>query len=90
MLVNTQGPKHSRRIIATVVISTILYAAPIWKAVYRPCAQRISSSFCTVSEEAALVAAGTILIELLAAERRKGSTGSRTQRSITIEAWQRR
>ncbi|KAH8357853.1 hypothetical protein KR084_002828, partial [Drosophila pseudotakahashii] len=32
----------------------------------------------------------TIPIDLLAAERRTGSTGSRTQRSSTIEAWQRR
>jgi len=60
------------------------------KAVYRRCALRITSSFCRVSEEAALVAAGTIPIDLLAAERRTGSTGSRTQRSNTIEAWQRR
>jgi len=31
MMANTRGPKqHSRRIIATVVTSTILYAAPIW------------------------------------------------------------
>ncbi|XP_070851602.1 uncharacterized protein [Drosophila suzukii] len=61
-----------------------------WKAVYRRCALRITSSFCTVSEEAALVVAGTIPIDLPAAERRTGSTGSRTQRSNTIEAWQRR
>jgi len=51
------------------------------KAVYRRCALRITSSFCTVSEEAAVVVAGTIPIDLLAAERRTGSTGSRTQRS---------
>nr|XP_041630343.1 uncharacterized protein LOC121501883 [Drosophila kikkawai] len=31
MMANTCGPKqHSRRLIATVVTSTILYAAPIW------------------------------------------------------------
>ncbi|KAH8361318.1 hypothetical protein KR084_003797 [Drosophila pseudotakahashii] len=104
MMTNTRGPKqHTRRIIATVATSTILYAASIWaeamksatysrqcKAVYRRCALRITSSFCTVSEEAALVIAGTIPIDLLAAERRTGSTGSRTQRSNTIEAWQRR
>jgi len=104
MVANTRGPKqHSRRIIATVVTSTILYAAPIWaeamktasygrqcKAVYRRCALRITSSFCTVSEEAALVVAGTIPIDLPAADRRTGITGSGTQRSSTIEAWQRR
>ncbi|KAH8299223.1 hypothetical protein KR059_002074, partial [Drosophila kikkawai] len=57
MMANTRGPKqHSRRLIATVVTSTILYAAPIWaeamstasysrqcKMVYRRCALRISS-----------------------------------------------
>jgi len=36
------------------------------------------------------VVAGTIPIDMLAAERRTGSTGSRTQRSNTIEAWQKR
>jgi len=46
----------------------------------------ITSSFCTVSEEATLVVAGTIPIDLLAAERRTGSTASNT----TIETWQRR
>jgi len=96
IMANTRGPKqHSRRIIATVVTSTILYAAPIWaeamktasysrqcKAVYRRCALRITRNFCTVSEEDALVVAGTIPIDL----GRTGSTGSSTQRSNTIKA----
>ncbi|XP_070143424.1 uncharacterized protein [Drosophila kikkawai] len=69
MMANTRGPRqHSRRPISTVVTSTLLYAAPIWaeamlvasysrqcRTVYRRCALRISSCFCTVSEEAALV-----------------------------------
>ncbi|XP_070144861.1 uncharacterized protein [Drosophila kikkawai] len=102
MMANNRGPKqHSRRLIATVVTSTILYAAPIWadamktvsysrqcKSVYRRCALRISSCFCTVSEEAALVVSGTVPIELLAEERRTGNSGSRTQRSDTIARWQ--
>ncbi|XP_070855029.1 uncharacterized protein [Drosophila suzukii] len=97
MMANTRGPKqHSRRIIATVVTSTILYAAPIWAeamktASYsRQCKAVYRRSFCTVSEGAALVVAGSIPIDLLAAERRTRSTGSRTQRSNTIKAWQRR
>ncbi|XP_070144934.1 uncharacterized protein [Drosophila kikkawai] len=102
MMANTRGPRqHSRRLISTVVTSTLLYAAPIWseamlvanysrqrRTVYRRCALRISSCFCTVSEEAALVVAGSIPIDLLAAERRTGNSGSRTQRSITVARWQ--
>ncbi|KAH8304814.1 hypothetical protein KR059_009908 [Drosophila kikkawai] len=102
MMANTRGPKqHSRRLIATVVTSTILYAAPIWaetmrtasysrqcKSVYRRCALRISSCFCTVSEEAALVVSGAIPIDLLADERRTGNSGSRNQRSSTMARWQ--
>ncbi|XP_052858031.1 uncharacterized protein LOC128265851 [Drosophila gunungcola] len=71
-MANSRGPKqHSRRIIATVVTSTILYTAPKWaeamktatysrqcKTFYRRCALRITISFCTVSEEAALSIAG--------------------------------
>ncbi|XP_070144935.1 uncharacterized protein [Drosophila kikkawai] len=71
MMANTRGPRqHSRRLISTVVTSTLLYAAPIWseamlvanysrqcRTVYRRCALRISSCFCPVSEEAALVVA---------------------------------
>ncbi|KAH8241712.1 hypothetical protein KR032_004502 [Drosophila birchii] len=104
MMANTRGPRqHSRRLIATVVTSTILYAAPIWeeamrtasysrqcKTVYRRCALRIASGYCTVSEEAALVVAGTIPIDLLVAERRTGNSGSATQRSSTLTQWQAR
>nr|XP_041632428.1 uncharacterized protein LOC121502779 [Drosophila kikkawai] len=104
MMANTRGPRqHSRRLISTVVTSTLLYAAPIWseamlvasysrqcRTVYRRCALRISSCFCTVSEEAALVVAGSIPIDLLAAERRTGNSGSRTQRSTTVARWQAR
>ncbi|KAH8303859.1 hypothetical protein KR059_009498 [Drosophila kikkawai] len=60
------------------------------RTVYRRCALRISSCFCTVSEEAALVVAGSIPIDLLAAERRTGNSGSRTQRSTTVARWQAR
>ncbi|XP_070144868.1 uncharacterized protein [Drosophila kikkawai] len=102
MMANTRGPKqHSRRLIATVVTSTILYAAPIWaeamrtvsysrqcKSAYRRCALRISSCFCTVSEEAALVVSGAIPIDLLAEDRRTGNSYSRIQRSSTMARWQ--
>jgi len=75
-MANTRGLKqHSRRIVATVVTSTTeamktaTYRRQC-KAVYRRCALRITSSFYTVSEKAALVIAGTIPIDLLAAERK--------------------
>ncbi|XP_070140008.1 uncharacterized protein [Drosophila kikkawai] len=104
MMANTRGPRqHSRRLISTVVTSTLLYAAPIWaeamlvasysrqcRTVYRRCALCISSCFCTVSEEAALVVAGSIPTDLLAAERRTGNSGIRIQRSISVARWQAR
>ncbi|KAI8122657.1 Retrovirus-related Pol polyprotein from type-1 retrotransposable element R1 2 [Lucilia cuprina] len=84
MMPNVGGPKQcKRRLISTVVKSTILYAAPIWsealkvksatkkmKSVYRLCALRVCSSYRTNSEEAAYVVAGMIPIEILADEAR--------------------
>ncbi|XP_070854670.1 uncharacterized protein [Drosophila suzukii] len=74
ILLNTRGPKQERRkLIASVVTSQVLYAAPVWaKAATTPsymssvvrthrlCAKRISCAFRTISEEAALVIADLV------------------------------
>lgn len=79
---NTRGPKYLRRkILADVVRSVILYAAPVWwestklktyrhkiSSVYRLAALRVSCAFKTVSDEAAFVIAGLIPIDLMAKE----------------------
>ncbi|KAJ8910377.1 hypothetical protein NQ315_012824 [Exocentrus adspersus] len=72
-----------RKLLAEVVHSTVLYAAPTWaKAVVmrkykekligcqRKMAMRIISAYRTVSTEAALVIAGTIPMDLMVEERR--------------------
>ncbi|KAL7730750.1 hypothetical protein ACLKA6_003520 [Drosophila palustris] len=86
MLPNIGGPKVGRRLLlARVVASILLYAAPIWaKAVesnqglrrklsapYRLCALRVISGFRTVSHDAALVLAGMIPVDILAMEMRE-------------------
>ena len=74
------GP-FKRRIILAVVTSIILYACPIWwealsvgttrtilSSVYRLSAIRRISGFRTVSDEAVLILAKTIPIDILAEE----------------------
>lgn len=82
MLPNIGGPKQERRLLlARVVSSVLLYAAPIWAAAlstreatrklarpYRRSALRAISGFRTISDEAALVLAGMIPIDILADE----------------------
>lgn len=79
---NTRGPKYlRRRILAGVVKSVILYAAPIWagstkfktyrkkiNSVYRLAALRVCCAFRTVSDEAAFVIAGMMPVDLQARE----------------------
>lgn len=79
---NTRGPKYlGRRILAGVVKSVILYAAPIWAAstkyktytnkissVYRLAALRVCCAYRTVSDEAAFIIAGMLPIDILARE----------------------
>jgi len=77
---NTRGQKHDRRrLLATVVKSQLLYAAPVWaettavssymrgvNSTYRLCAVRIASAFRTLSDDAALDIAGQVpLCELV-------------------------
>ena len=82
MMPNVGGPKYSRRLlIAGVVRSILLYAAPVWAgalnhavnrrkicSAYRPIALRVCSAFRTASTEAVCVIAGMIPIDLLASE----------------------
>lgn len=79
---NTRGPKYlKRKVLAGVVRSVILYAAPIWaeatkfssytakiSPVYRLAALRVSCAYRTVSDEAAFIIAGMIPIDILARE----------------------
>lgn len=82
MMPNIGGPRQSRRmVISRVVTSILLYAAPTWhnavknKAnkrclgqVYRRCALRICSAFRTTSDEAAYVVSGMIPVDILVEE----------------------
>jgi len=82
ILLNTRGPKQEqRKLIASVVTSQVLYAAPVWaKAATTPsymsgvarthrlCATRISCAFRTISEEAVLVIAGLVPVQELVRE----------------------
>lgn len=82
MLPNIGGPRSSKRLLlARVISSTILYAAPVWEealrtetyrrkieAVYRRCAIRAISGYRTISLEAACVISGLIPIDILADE----------------------
>lgn len=79
---NIGGPNYEKRVLlANVVSSVLLYAAPIWAcslatkvtrrkltATYRLTALRTISGFRTISDEAAFVLAGMIPIDLLADE----------------------
>lgn len=82
ILPNIGGPKYSRRLLLSRVVSSILlYAAPVWAhatriqgarrklaSVYRLSALRVISGYRTISEEAALVIAGMIPMDILADE----------------------
>nr|XP_043069937.1 uncharacterized protein LOC122322286 [Drosophila bipectinata]XP_043069938.1 uncharacterized protein LOC122322287 [Drosophila bipectinata]XP_043069939.1 uncharacterized protein LOC122322288 [Drosophila bipectinata] len=93
MLPNVGGPKEGRRrLLASVVTSVLLYAAPIWAA---------GPGFRTISEEAALVLAGMIPIDILAnkaeeiyaSNRQQGRNSSReafkrSARQAALSSWQ--
>lgn len=82
---NIGGPRPlKRRIIQTVSTSIMLYASPIWSralaeektrrnlsTVHRLGAIRVVCGFRTISDEAALVLAGTLPIDILADEMRR-------------------
>ncbi|KMQ86578.1 reverse transcriptase [Lasius niger] len=83
---NLRGPdEHRRRLFANVVLSVILYEAPIWADVFikkscvqpglyrlqRTIAQRVISAYRTVSSDAALLLARLPPIKLLASSRKR-------------------
>ena len=82
MLPNIGGPRPSRRLLISRVVSSILlYAAPVWAdalentinkkkigAAYRISVLRTCCAYRTISNEAACVIAGMIPIEILAKE----------------------
>lgn len=85
LMANMGGPRPcKRRVLMSVVHSTLLYGAEVWSgamsvayhrkrllAVQRRGALRIVSAYRTVSEPAVMVLAGTIPIHLLAMERQR-------------------
>lgn len=95
---NVNGPSPSkRRILMNVAQSIMLYGAEIWaesllkecyrkhmSTVQRRGALRISCSYRTVSESAALVVAGVIPIELLAQEKRRISMIEQDERTPEV------
>lgn len=82
MLPNIGGPSSSKRqLLASVVVSTILYAAPVWErallvdtyrrkleSIYRRCAIRVICGYRTISLDAACVISGLTPIDILAEE----------------------
>nr|CAI5852388.1 unnamed protein product [Callosobruchus analis] len=80
---NVGGPgSHKRQLLYTVVQSTLLYGAPVWKKamdtklhsskmlrIQRKMLLRVTSAYRTTSAEALQVISGTIPIDLLAEER---------------------
>ncbi|XP_037898339.1 uncharacterized protein LOC119643060, partial [Glossina fuscipes] len=78
LLLNLRGPRQARRkLIADVVTATIMYGSSVWnnafvipsytrdiQAAYRLCALRVCAGYRTVSEDAALVIAGMMPIDL--------------------------
>lgn len=97
---------RKRKLLGNVVHSLLLFGAPIWanrmsssgKAkmakVQRKTALRVSSAYCTVSADAALVVASMPPIDILAKERlymfsNKDDPGStRTAKESTLRLWQ--
>ncbi|XP_015509714.2 uncharacterized protein LOC107216897 [Neodiprion lecontei] len=84
LMPNVGGPKQSRRLLLTSVVTSVLtYGISVWadaletqeswrKAgpVYRLSALRVASAFRTISEEAVCVISGTLPLRVLAEERR--------------------
>lgn len=97
LMPNVGGPKQSRRLLLSSVVTSVLtYGISIWadtleiqeswrKAgpVYRLSALRTASAFRTISEEAVCVISGTLPLRVLAEERR---TLYQRKRSTTLSA----
>ncbi|XP_014296545.1 uncharacterized protein LOC106693429 [Microplitis demolitor] len=84
LMPNVGGPKQSRKLLLSSVVTSVLtYGISIWadaletqdlwrKAgpIYRMSALRVASAFRTVSKEAVCVISGTLPLKVLAEERR--------------------
>lgn len=104
ILPNIGGPKASKRkVLASVVHSQLLYAAPIWhnathnmkikqklSSVQRKMSIRVCSAYRTISTEAVGIIAGIPPIELLAKERADTYSGipRRVAKEDLLDAWQ--
>lgn len=86
LMPNIGGPSQNKRsLLSSVVLSKVLYAAPVWAEVatktaknreimtrsLRPTLLRIIRAYRTVSTEGALVLAGIPPVDLLATERKR-------------------
>lgn len=108
LMPNIGGPKSKRRkLLCETASSTLMYGAPIWAdalrvecnrkrmaGVQRTCALRVIAGYRTISEDAALVLASTIPVDLLALERKtvyeKGSAMRDKARELSYEVWKSR
>lgn len=107
LMPNIGGPKSKRRkLLCETATSTLMYGAPIWAdalsvdrnrkrmaGVQRTCALRVIAGYRTISEDAALVLASTIPVDLLALERKRVHEGSAKRdkaRELSFEAWKSR
>jgi len=103
ILPNLRGPRQrTRRVLATVVTSRLLYGAPFWfpsisaeamhkmEAVYRRVMLRVACCYRTVSYDAAAVVSGMPPLALLAEERRKTHGGilKSVAREELMRRWQ--
>lgn len=107
VMTNIGGPRNlKRRILATVVASVALYAAPVWaprageyalfrselEKAQRPVAIGVCAAYRTTSTIAAQVVSGTHPLDLLAQERceRRSGTAKDVARERLMGSWQAR
>lgn len=103
MLPNLRGPRQrTRRVLATVVTSRLLYGTPFWSpsitteamnkmsTVYRRLMLRVACSYRTVSHEAAAVVSSMPPLRLLAEERCQiyDGTDKHRARDQLLTSWQ--
>jgi len=103
ILPNLRGPRQrTRKLLATVVTSRLLYGAPFWfpsitaeatkkmETVYRRVMLRVACCYRTVSHDAAAVVSGMPPLKLLAEERLKTYRGTDkvAAREQLMESWQ--
>jgi len=103
ILPNLRGPRQrTRRVLATVVTSQLVYGAPFWfpsitaeamhkmEAVYRRVMLRVSCSYRTLSYDAAAVVSDMLPLAMLAEERQQtyGGILKKVARDQLMRRWQ--